>query len=56
MMVLKLDNYYFFDAYLQHWEGSPVKYFLYVKSGRVNPVSLSINATLLYFFFIIIWS
>ena len=38
MVVLKLDNCYFFDAYLHYWEGSPVRYFLYVKSDWVSPV------------------
>jgi hypothetical protein len=38
MMVQRLDNYYFFHAYLQYWEGSPVKYFLYVTSGGASPV------------------
>jgi hypothetical protein len=47
MVALKLDKCYFFDAYLHYWEGSPVKYFLYVKSGGVSPVSISIKATLL---------
>ena len=36
-VVLKVDGYQFFDAYLEDWEGSPVKYSLYVKSGGVNP-------------------
>ena len=40
-------GYQFFDAYLQYWEGSPVEYFLYVKSGGVSPVFLSINVALL---------
>jgi len=38
MVVLKVDGYQFFNAYLQYWEGSPVEYFLYVKSGGVSPV------------------
>ena len=38
MVALKVDSRYFFDAYTQHWGGSPVKYFLYVKSGGASPV------------------
>ena len=47
MVVLKVVGCQFFDAYLQYWEGSPVEYFLYVKSGGVSPVFLSINVALL---------
>ena len=46
-MALEVDGCEFFDAYLQYWEGSPVRYFLYVESGGVSPVFLSINAALL---------
>jgi hypothetical protein len=38
MVVLKVDGCQFFDAYLQYWEGSPVEYFLYMKSGGATPV------------------
>ena len=37
MVVLKVVGCQFFDAYSQYWEGSPVEYSLYVKSGGVNP-------------------
>ena len=36
-MVLKVDGYQFFNAFMQYWEGNPVKNSLYVKSGGVNP-------------------